>query len=57
MAMDDAAPDNQALFEVVVFLNHFNDLRDPRQDWLKIRGYAARAIGGNESFAGRNFCP
>jgi len=29
--MDDAAPDNQALFEVVVFLNHFNDLRDPRQ--------------------------
>jgi predicted transposase YbfD/YdcC len=31
MAMDDAAPDNQALFEVVVFLNHFNDLRDPRQ--------------------------
>jgi hypothetical protein len=55
--MDDAAPDNQALFEVVVFLNHFNDLRDPRQDWLKIRGYAARAIGGNESFAGRNFCP
>jgi predicted transposase YbfD/YdcC len=31
MAMDDAAQDNQALFETVVFLNHFNDLPDPRQ--------------------------
>jgi predicted transposase YbfD/YdcC len=29
--MDDAAPDNQALFEVVVFLNHFKDMPDPRQ--------------------------
>ena len=29
--MDDAAQDNQALFEEVVFLNHFNDLPDPRQ--------------------------
>jgi hypothetical protein len=29
--MDDAAQDNQALFEAVVFLNHFNDLPDPRQ--------------------------
>jgi predicted transposase YbfD/YdcC len=31
MAMDEAARDNQALFEAVVFLNHFNDLPDPRQ--------------------------
>lgn len=31
MAMDDATQDNQALFETVVFLNHFNDLPDPRQ--------------------------
>ena len=31
MVMDDAAPDNQALFEAVVFLNHFNDMPDPRQ--------------------------
>jgi predicted transposase YbfD/YdcC len=31
MAMDDTAPDNLALFEAVVFLNHFNDLPDPRQ--------------------------
>jgi predicted transposase YbfD/YdcC len=31
MAMDDAAPDNQALFEAVVFLNHFKDMPDPRQ--------------------------
>jgi predicted transposase YbfD/YdcC len=31
MAMDDAAPDKQALFEAVVFLSHFNDLPDPRQ--------------------------
>src|ERR1700676_3674441 len=31
MAMDGAARDNQAVFEVVVFLNHFNDLPDPRQ--------------------------
>jgi predicted transposase YbfD/YdcC len=29
--MDDAAADKQAFFEVVVFLNHFNDLPDPRQ--------------------------
>lgn len=29
--MDDAARDTQALFEAVVFLNHFNGLRDPRQ--------------------------
>jgi len=29
--MDNAAPDNQDLFEAVVFLNHFNDLPDPRQ--------------------------
>jgi predicted transposase YbfD/YdcC len=29
--MDDAAQDNQALFEAVVFLNHFNELPDPRQ--------------------------
>src|SRR6202048_3018187 len=29
--MDDAAQDNLALFEAVVFLNHFNDLPDPRQ--------------------------
>ena len=29
--MDDASEDNQALFETVVFLNHFNDLPDPRQ--------------------------
>jgi predicted transposase YbfD/YdcC len=29
--MDDAAQDNQALFEAVVFLNHFNDMPDPRQ--------------------------
>jgi predicted transposase YbfD/YdcC len=28
--MDDAARDNEALFEVVVFLNHFNDMPDPR---------------------------
>jgi hypothetical protein len=31
MAMDDAAQDNQAHFELVVFLNHFSDLPDPRQ--------------------------
>ena len=31
MAVDDAAQDNETLFEVVVFLNHFNDLPDPRQ--------------------------
>jgi predicted transposase YbfD/YdcC len=31
MAMDDAAQDNLAVFEAVVFLNHFNDLPDPRQ--------------------------
>ena len=29
--MDNAAHDNQALFEMVVFLNHFSDLPDPRQ--------------------------
>ena len=29
--MDDATRDNQVLFEAVVFLNHFNDLTDPRQ--------------------------
>ena len=29
--MDGAAQNNQALFEAVVFLNHFNDLPDPRQ--------------------------
>src|SRR6202790_774937 len=29
--MDDAARDSEALFEVVVFLNHFNDMPDPRQ--------------------------
>src|ERR1700676_4126146 len=31
MAMDGAARDNQAVFEVVGLLNHFNDLPDPRQ--------------------------
>ena len=31
MVMQDAARDNESLFETVVFLNHFNDLRDPRQ--------------------------
>jgi hypothetical protein len=31
MAMEDAAHDNQALVEVVVFLNHFKELPDPRQ--------------------------
>jgi hypothetical protein len=31
MVMEDAAPGSQALFETVVFLNHFNDLPDPRQ--------------------------
>jgi predicted transposase YbfD/YdcC len=31
MAMDDVTKDNAALFEAVVFLNHFNDLPDPRQ--------------------------
>jgi predicted transposase YbfD/YdcC len=29
--MRDAAADNETLFEIVVFLNHFNDLPDPRQ--------------------------
>jgi hypothetical protein len=29
--MQDAAADNETLFETVVFLNHFNDLPDPRQ--------------------------
>ena len=29
--MDEAAQDNEALFETVVFLNHFSDLPDPRQ--------------------------
>lgn len=29
--MRDAAADNETLFETVVFLNHFNDLPDPRQ--------------------------
>ncbi len=29
--MDDITVDNQALFEAVVFLNHFSDLPDPRQ--------------------------
>jgi hypothetical protein len=29
--MDEAAQDNEALFEAVVFLNHFNYLPDPRQ--------------------------
>jgi predicted transposase YbfD/YdcC len=29
--MHDAGADNEALFETVVFLNHFNDLPDPRQ--------------------------
>ena len=29
--MQNAATDNEALFETVSFLNHFNDLRDPRQ--------------------------
>jgi predicted transposase YbfD/YdcC len=29
--MDDAATDDGALFEAVVFLHHFNDLPDPRQ--------------------------
>jgi predicted transposase YbfD/YdcC len=29
--MDDAAPNNQALFEAVIFLRHFNGLPDPRQ--------------------------
>jgi predicted transposase YbfD/YdcC len=31
MTMDDATRDHQAVFEAVVFLNHFNDLPDPRQ--------------------------
>jgi hypothetical protein len=31
VAVDDAMQDNQALFEAAVFLNHFNDLSDPRQ--------------------------
>jgi predicted transposase YbfD/YdcC len=31
MAMDDAAQDLQAHFELVVFLNHFSDLPDPRR--------------------------
>jgi predicted transposase YbfD/YdcC len=31
MVMDDAVQDSHALFEAVVFLNHFNDLPDPRQ--------------------------
>jgi hypothetical protein len=37
-----------------------NDLYLPGRvgrDWLKIGGYAASAIGGNESFAGWNFRP
>jgi predicted transposase YbfD/YdcC len=29
--MDNTAADSETLFETVVFLNHFNDLRDPRQ--------------------------
>ena len=29
----------------------------PQGNWLKIGGYAARAIGGKESFAGWNLCP
>ena len=29
--MDDAAQDLQAHFELVVFLNHFSDLPDPRR--------------------------
>ena len=29
--MQDAAADNEAFFETVIFLNHFNDLPDPRQ--------------------------
>jgi predicted transposase YbfD/YdcC len=29
--MREAAADNETLFETVVFLNHFNDLADPRQ--------------------------
>src|SRR6202789_3169795 len=29
--MDDVTTDAGALFEAVVFLNHFNDLPDPRQ--------------------------
>jgi predicted transposase YbfD/YdcC len=31
MVMDDATRDEHACFEAVVFLNHFNDLPDPRQ--------------------------
>jgi predicted transposase YbfD/YdcC len=31
MVMDNAAADELALFEAVVFLNHFKDLPDPRQ--------------------------
>src|ERR1700689_5544736 len=31
MAMEDTPADNEALSEAVVFLNHFNDLPDPRQ--------------------------
>src|SRR5271157_4442860 len=31
MVMDNAAADELALFEAVIFLNHFKDLPDPRQ--------------------------
>src|ERR1022692_97503 len=55
--MDDAAQDNQALFEAVVFLNHFNDMPDPRQRGKvtypldEVRLLALRAVlAGAESF-------
>src|SRR3984957_1796486 len=55
--MDDAATDDRALFEMVVFLNHFSDLPDPRQrgkiiyplDEVLVLGLLA-VLAGAESF-------
>jgi hypothetical protein len=44
VAVDDAMQDNHALFEPVVFLNHFNDLSDPRR-----RGNVMYPTGGSAS--------
>lgn len=55
--MDNVSPDNQTLFETVVFLNHFKDLPDPRQrgrvtyplDEVLLRALLA-VLAGAESF-------
>src|SRR5271165_2678247 len=60
MVMDNAAADELALFEAVIFLNHFKDLPDPRQrgkityplDEVLLLCLLA-VVGGAETFVSR----